>query len=274
MTALSGGSSRPTTAPLESYGSSDGGAVERPLEIASPRRNWAAWPLVLSGALVAIALGAARVARPLRADAQGATAGSSSPAPPRAITLADLPPPKTESSEALAHYLTAMRDLHDATAQAQTQFGAAARIDPSFAAAKLRLAWCSRGCLGRERRWGRPCASARRSTHGTRHCCTPRSRTSSPSPPTGPRPSDGWPPLHEQEAERRPEILLWLAQAQKADHPDRFQGEPHPGARAGSDAGDRGEPPRLAGRGRGRVGRGPGPLSPVHRHHSPIAAGC
>ena len=75
----------------------------------------------------------------LARNAAAATSASSTAAP-RAIGFADLPPPKTSSPEALKHFLSAMRDLHDATTQSQTELFAAVRLDPTFAAAQLRLA--------------------------------------------------------------------------------------------------------------------------------------
>ncbi len=118
----------------------DVGAVEQALAAAAPAKSSGrrGWPLLL-GAAVVIGVGAVAVARVLpRQSAAGATSASS--AAPRAITFADLPPPKTSNPEALEHFRAAMRDIHDFTTQAQTELFVAVRLDPTFAAAQLRLA--------------------------------------------------------------------------------------------------------------------------------------
>jgi len=58
----------------------------------------------------------------------------------KVIRFIDLPPPATDNPEALAAYQQGMRNLHDNAGAAVTSFVKAVKLDPTFAAAHLRLA--------------------------------------------------------------------------------------------------------------------------------------
>ena len=111
------------------------------------RRRWgAAWVgipawAVAGGVAVAIAASGLLAAKSRRAASEvgSATSGPSSTAP-RAILFSDLPAPATSVSEALTYYQRAMRDSHDAVLKSQSELRQAVALDPSFAAAQLRLA--------------------------------------------------------------------------------------------------------------------------------------
>ncbi len=71
---------------------------------------------------------------------------SASAAPPRPTAVTDLPPPFSKSPEALAAYAAAMQAIRDANWEhARERLEQAVALDPTFAAAHLRLVMCLGG---------------------------------------------------------------------------------------------------------------------------------
>ncbi|MFO0756881.1 MAG: protein kinase [Byssovorax sp.] len=103
------------------------------------KRRGALWiALGALGLITALAMG-----RWVTASAPSPTPAPSAPDPPapRPIAITDLPPPRSSSPQAVALYMAALQSLHDANwGQAEASLEEAVRLDPSFAAAHLRLA--------------------------------------------------------------------------------------------------------------------------------------
>ncbi len=111
-------------------------STPRPRSTAPPRRNWLLGAAV-TGAMGLAAILALRGGPPAQAKLT-TTATLIAPAP---TAVTDLPPPASTNVEGLAAYRAAMQAFRDGTfATLRESLGRAVTLDPSFAAAHLRLA--------------------------------------------------------------------------------------------------------------------------------------
>jgi serine/threonine protein kinase/tetratricopeptide (TPR) repeat protein len=114
---------------------------------AAPRRR-SLWPIAAAASAAAailaiLAVAAARNEPPSPAVALAAL--SAVPAPPAPTPVTETAPPKTQNAEALAAYREGLQGFRDAArASAHEAFLRAIKLDPTFAAAYLRLTLTSR----------------------------------------------------------------------------------------------------------------------------------
>ncbi len=121
-----------------------------------PRRMAGALALVLAvvvgGVVIAFGLGAgnrAATVAPSSLASAGANASASAAASVIKTTLVDRPPPRSSNPEALAAYAAAMQLLRDASVgPALDDFERATQLDPTLAAAHLRIVIWSHDLLG------------------------------------------------------------------------------------------------------------------------------